>query len=1716
MTLYIDKTVAKVSPNLYAAATQANLSQSEATQVEQMSYTIDQHRKLSKLDVNTARAQYDKLDSGIQDQLKFMFKSADYMKAPSTAGDSLKGILVGAAKVFASPLIGLFKLGGEYNKLINEPYKVAREVAQGENIFAKKTWTQAWDGNSVYDNGALAKAVDVHGQYDVEVAKGLLSGKTPGEIVQAYGSVDQHILDSIKKAYNEPDKFKPILDDVKYAQVSPGRDIARMLDNKPPSDGGLHGREVNGSVRKVSGAIDFVYQIAIDPLTWLTGGSSKLFGRGDMFVSKGQQMVNSILKEVDAKVPLEHAVENAFKDPQLFNLWENQLGPLLKDYKAGNAAQKGEAYRKIAENHPGWANPTFVKGLADGDVVDVASAKKYFESAINLKQLISGRVDGMTYMRNGVAVARTNRLAMDGLVRSLDGFFNFRRPAEEVNKLMTEGGITEALVSSENALSRLKSGDAGMGAVRAATESIKGWKRIGHLASRSAAGLEVRVGEKAALTAGNFTARARQILPLDMAEALTQTFLSVPADEQIVILRNVDAAAMWSMGLGGEANGEKLIMKTLAEKYGDLSGFATKVEKPIALVHVNAVPDSAKHVTEIGHATTETGPIHPYQSTWSVGSLPYDEIGSMVWNIKSKKNIINAIGGATQGHNAKRMTDAWSIMTLLPRLGIRSAIDEATMYALTAPSADLLKLVMRYGNKMGNISKAFSGSTAATGPIKAGIQKLFKIKPDNGIIEKISKKLQINPEEALSAQARVDAVEAYAKKHGVDSVMLDSLQKREAVSEHVAKLYAGYIDEEDLGLLFQAFKHSPDALNSMAQSLVAHSALSGKFGQEVLEQIITPTMLDAAMEEIGVKMAKGKRQLMTIDMSQREVTLAHYEKWYKMLAGNKASIVKNGKDVVYLNPADIFFEHDALRTEKDLTKALDDGMKAVGFEYSKFTNSWRVRHPELVQAYKELSSNSQELLADGLSEADSARHRLYLMFRDMHETFHGDVNAFNETLLAKMIKNREEMQDVAKAAGYDNATWNQAAAKMSLHDFEKATDGFKIKGTINTAIDFGNFDAEQVFKRYGNQAMEAMDKQVTGLFRQPAVMITYIKLRKKYTGLENAFAKQQYDNRVGLWESSKSATGAPHNEYIWAECKALAEKRFTEISLRDAADIVLKYADNPTIRSNAAFAGRTVGRYYRATEDFYRRIYRMKDVSPQVLYRMRLSHLGLNAAGMAHVDQNGEPYIMMPMDNIIFKATDSVIRTLTFNRGYAQPLFNEFTFKLRMMNPSFSQDSGLPTLSGPIAGLGVIAVKDMLGTLPGKIPFIGGMIDPVAKQIAEGVDTFALGNIGDNMDITRAIVPAGLQRMYAMLPIHEKDRQEVTAAQQAIAYNSAHGLFVNAKSTDQEKSDYLNNVRISAHNVLFLRNFLGLMGPVAPTMMETKGVPDYLKDTGITGLRAEFFDILNGITSVNTGDVFDPYEAALATFTGTHPGKLVYTVSRDSRQTKVLVKNTQELKSWGIQNEKMIQTYGEAAYIFAPKVGKFNAATYNWIKAAGLVSSKSLEQYYNDLLVAQDKQSYYDIARHEKQMLSTMSDPELRAQVINQATDARASLKSSNPLLTPALIGHGNNIGGEEVMMKSVEEMINNQNININPATRLRMQTAIKMMQAFIAFCKDPAMSNVTNSVELKAQRRQQIEADLTQLMTGDAYVTEANRSIFKSILNFYSRDSYQSFKGLK
>jgi hypothetical protein len=522
-------------------------------------------------------------------------------------------------------------------------------------------------------------------------------------------------------------------------------------------------------------------------------------------------------------------------------------------------------------------------------------------------------------------------------------------------------------------------------------------------------------------------------------------------------------------------------------------------------------------------------------------------------------------------------------------------------------------------------------------------------------------------------------------------------------------------------------------------------------------------------------------------------------------------------------------------------------------------------------------------------------------------------------------------------------------------------------------------------------------------------------------------------------------------------------------------------------------------------------MYRLKDVAPRVLFRMRLTHLGLDAAGGVYKDNNGEPYIMMPTDNVIFGVVDKTVRALgPGEESFQQPKFNQFTFRLTLANPSFSPDAGMPTLSGPIGALSVITMKSLLGKVP------------QTKQLSEELDNYALGDIGDGVTIMRALVPSSLQKLYSIVPKDEKDRQESTAAMQAIAYNQAFNTdedmakYLDPNASAEDKYNYLKQIRISAHNVVVMRNILGLFSPISPSVQESVNLPDYLKQVGITGLRPEFYDLVNAVTQKYKGDIQDPYELAVATFVGKNPGKLIYTVARNEKQTNVVIQKTKAVKSWAIQNESNIKRYGEAAWIVAPHAGEFDAPTYAYLEAAGLLKDKSLEAYYLDVLVSKDKQAYYDIGKEEKEFLKSTPSITARTAKIAESTRQRALLKMSNPLLEAALVAGGNEVATELNMLSNLEEMIKDSSVQMPVGTRQRLAMVTSRIRQFVSLSNDASLREAENFADIKRNFKNEVENLIASLSSGDAILTEASRAIFKSILGYYSRDTYtaKAYKG--
>ena len=1760
--------VAQTSPNLYNAVASANLSPEENNMVTQMSFAYQEGLKLRKMPVEQAKESFRILKDDAKKQVQALFPNDEYTKPdPSLLSKGiglLGGFTGGVIKKVGSPIIATFQAADQYGKAINTPLRVGFETQTlNKPLFSTKTWSDAYKGVDFYNPNDVKLLEEKYGKAKAAVAMGVVAGKTPGEIIQDWGKVDSEITDALAESLDNPKDFQPIIDETKLSRFSPGRSTVRQaydekhstvstiweqLIGKPIDVPNLNPEEKakreaykNKIKARQAGVIDAIYQVAIDPATYATAGLSKLPLIGTRLAkyaiskgadeagilvagqgNKGRALADKILKAGDTPEAVASTVREVFTRPDVRNLWD-EMGPYIQKFNEseGNVA-KARVFDEFKYTYDEYNNLEVFKLMAKNRVYDAASAEKFFGDVENTRYLLSGRVDGTNFYRNGVATARSSRHLTAGIARAVDSIFN-----PSARNTATRDTLEKATAATDETWKVLTTlGDEADRGVNPAIVNLQSIDqdisktrqklfKVGQLAGRSPAGGPIFYGDNAIKTIKNFENLAGLVVPKDMAKTLTLNFLDSSEDQQVVALRNLYAAYMQQQGLEGLPKGRQFMEEVLDKTFNNHAGFNTLAKTEISQELSQVMSKHGIDWQAEAPYLKNRGATQPFQLAGAVGALPFEEIAAVkaMLGVKDsagkftlRNGIPSILDGIHRSYFMRAATDIWTTLTLAVRTGPRSGIDETTFFAFTAPSRDVIDFAIGRGRREGKVLTTATGSKAAVGTYKRIINKVFR---KGGLEERIDRaervriieELQADMSAKLGYEVPVETIDAWLIRQEVGKRAWDAVFKGRTT--------------EDQKYLMSLLVNQPDTIESMSKAISSKTSLSGRFDEEFRDLTLPDSVITKAFEESGLKLGNKFRALATRDLKQQNQkypALAHFDAFGLRFAHNDVKIAE-GKTV---NPVPAFFGNNGLKTVQDFMRARRTVLKQVGVNMDEIDDTLTVFDPDLLKRFVDKFGDSVYWRQKSIPDQAIARIYVESMLADMKVAFHGGKDAYNDALM-NLVKERHfdivesssKGGDIIDAAGMGikktpYKAWERAVAGIEFDDFEKVTVDKHPVGDINTRVDFFGDDIEAWYKQFGNFVFDQADRQVTGMYRQPAVTLTYLNLRKAYAKQEAAFATKVERQLV-------EADG--FNSKAREQALDIADKRYTELANNEAIYTVLKYVDNPAIKSNFALSIRHVGRFYRATEDFYRRYYRMmRDKPLQVVYRMRLLHQGLQSSGSVHKDQQGNEYFIFPTDAVINGAIEPTMRKLTGDNQFVIPQFDDFKMKLTMLNPSFSPDAGMPALSGPGAAVSVLGVKAILGNLPGPLALPG-------DKAGETLNNLALGNIGKNMTLRRAVVPFFVENLLTLskpaqdvLGISNEEnmtREEVSAAMQAASYMQVYGKNpLPENPTPQQRADYMKALRISAHNVMFMRAFLGIFSPASASMQESKGVPDYYKSAGITSLRSEFYTILDGIKKTYGTDIQDPYALATSIFIAKNPKKSIYLASRTDKNTQALIGKTNEVKDWSIANESFINKYGETAYLVAPQVGEFNSAVYNWMEAQDLIGQPKLADYLDRVLVAEDKASYFDIGRREQELLTTTNSMTERKSIIARSTAQRQALLQSNPLLVDALQSK-NNFPQEKIALDTLQVMLDDKETPISPATRIKLRAAVNSVQELVSIANDPDYKSLPYFADMKRDKKAQVEKIILDLKAGDLVVGEAYRAVLRPILDFYSRDTY-------
>ena len=469
-------TLASADPLMYAATNAGSWTQEEnivATNI--LSYLSLDNELVVNKDIGKARKKYNSLDDGTKEFLKFLNPEADYQQAPKSLG---KKILEKVGSEIAQPFRETLAVLEQYGKGIKSVYKLG--VATGESIindkntekrlstaegFKKaltdKSWSDIYEGKNSWRESSLKELENKHGYAASYLARKLIDGVKPSDILREYGKFDAPLTKAFQDFASQSDSWKKLYAEHKGQQINPGNDITNFLNKTfPPKDLGTVGDFLKNTLGTIpyipvpvaeqntwavknfgpdykkepwvstSGQINVAYTIISDPLTWLTAGSTKS-------LMAGQQLA----QQVYGTKTVERVAE-LFKNPT-FNTKLSKVSDDINELRvateAKDFAQAGVIRTRIATLHPEYDNDGLINhlittkvlddNLDEVSITDLNTMQKFFERGENVSYLTDLKINGIIQQRaHNIALERRTRaftdkgkVLFDELLNGVDG-----------------------------------------------------------------------------------------------------------------------------------------------------------------------------------------------------------------------------------------------------------------------------------------------------------------------------------------------------------------------------------------------------------------------------------------------------------------------------------------------------------------------------------------------------------------------------------------------------------------------------------------------------------------------------------------------------------------------------------------------------------------------------------------------------------------------------------------------------------------------------------------------------------------------------------------------------------------------------------------------------------------------------------------------------------------------------------------------------------------------------------------------------------------------------------------------------------------------------------------------------------------------------------------------------------------------------------------------
>jgi hypothetical protein len=518
-----------------------------------------------------------------------------------------------------------------------------------------------------------------------------------------------------------------------------------------------------------------------------------------------------------------------------------------------------------------------------------------------------------------------------------------------------------------------------------------------------------------------------------------------------------------------------------------------------------------------------------------------------------------------------------------------------------------------------------------------------------------------------------------------------------------------------------------------------------------------------------------------------------------------------------------------------------------------------------------------------------------------------------------------------------------------------------------------------------------------------------------------------------------------------------ATRRIVELSNDMAVERVLAFVDNPAVRTQMAWSMRNFARFYRATEDAYRRAYRTVKYNPEQLQKLALTYEGVTHSGFIQRDDQGEPYYVYPGLAPVYAAVNKTLSVFGLGDKFVTPLPLQFGSSLKMLTPSANPESWMPTFSGPISGLTLKTIFNISGLFTeSNIPIVSG----IARE-AKGLERTLLGEIGESQAFWQSVLPGHVNRFLASVDRDERDSQHASAFRKAVTYLEAGGHTPSATATPGELIEYQKKLRSTISGILAVRFVMGFITPASPTIQLKSDMAEWVRDNGRVNFKQVFSKLIDEYS--NTAD---PVGNAMRDWTKYFPDQVPYVINESDPIFQARVKTSNAAANWVQDNQALVKEFPEGAAFLMPQTGTFTWDAYEFLKDNGYRENKLVGDYLKEVFVARDKQFYYsEQDRYEAELTNARTDRERRR--INEVwSNWSKEFRNTRPLLEQDFAQAAVNQPKREAAYEDLKRLVSSGRIN-NQATNA-ISRMINLYEDYLI--QKDTVYNSMSEVDIKAR----------------------------------------------